>query len=135
MDKLNLWDIEDEDIEFFLDTIHENTILDGELLPPSQKQDFGNHCSIEALSHEVLSVDEENNTEQIRSHLLLHMQAETDIKIEIVWERIKWDDDEDEFGFEEAYFESKEGPYEEDGPNYDPRNSPYWEEFLDDLEG
>ncbi len=109
--------------------------MDGELLPPSQKQDFGNHCSIEALSHEVLSVDEENNTEQIRSHLLLHMQAETDIKIEIVWERIKWDDDEDEFGFEEAYFESKEGPYEEDGPNYDPRNSPYWEEFLEDLEG
>lgn len=35
MDKLNLWDIEDEDIEFFLDTIHENTVLDGELLPSS----------------------------------------------------------------------------------------------------
>mgnify|MGYP006088761263 CR=1 FL=1 len=42
---------------------------------------------------------------------------------------------EDEFGFEEVYFESKEGPYEDDGPNYDPRISPYWEEFLDDFEG
>ena len=150
MDRLNLWDIEDEDIEFFLDTIHENTTLQGELLPPDQKQHFGNHCTIEALNHEVLSANEEKkynqaqtydysneekNTEKIRSHLLLHMQAETDIKIEIVWERIKWDDDEDEFGFEEVYFESKEGPYEEDGPNHDPRNSPYWEEFLDDFEG
>ena len=34
------------------------------------------------------------------------MQAETDIKIEIVWERIRWDDDEDEFG-EPREFASK----------------------------
>ena len=55
MDKLNLWDIEDEDIEFFLDTIRENTILDGELLPPNQKQDFGNYCSI-AVSYTHLTL-------------------------------------------------------------------------------
>ena len=137
MEKLNLWELDDEDIEFFCDTINENTVSAGELLAANEKKDFGNHCTIEAVSHEVLSAnkDDETQTEKIRSHFLLHMQAETGIKIEVVWEHFIWDDMEDEFGFEEVYFESKEGPFDEDGPNLDPRNSPYWEEFLDDFEG
>lgn len=62
MEKLNLWELDNEDIEFFCDTIHENTVVGGALLATNEKKDFGNHCTIEAVSHEVLSANKDDET-------------------------------------------------------------------------
>ena len=67
----------------------------------------------------------------------LSFQAEVNIKIEIIWERTIWEKKgDDEYETEEYYFESEKEDYfsDDDGPNYDPRNDPYWEEFLEDFE-
>ena len=51
MEKLNLWELDDEDIEFFCDTINENTVSGGELLAVNGKKDLvRNHQCINFCS-------------------------------------------------------------------------------------
>ena len=63
------------------------------------------------------------------------MQAEMNIKIDLVWEKTTDANDVIELQVIEQYFKSDNGTLIDDQPLYDPRYSPYWEEFLDDFEG
>jgi len=148
MEKLNLWKVDDPEVEWFFDTIKGTATAENKLLTANETRDFGNGCSLKALSNEVLSEatgtytnsgpskTEDYKKANIRSNYHLSFQAEVNIKIEIIWTRTIWEKDDDEYETVEYYFESEEEDLfsDDDGPNYDPRNDPYWEEFLEDFE-
>ena len=54
MERLNLFQIDDQDLEFFFDTIVENALSDDELLAINSMKEFGNDCSLEVLTHEII---------------------------------------------------------------------------------
>ena len=146
MERLNLFQIDDQDLEFFFDTIVENALSDDELLAINSIKEFGNDCSLEVLTHEIIKTEnielnlpggssEKATREIINSRYYLHMQAEMNIKIDLVWEKTTDANDVIELQVIEQYFQSDNGTLIDDQPLYDPRYSPYWEEFLDDFEG
>ena len=49
-DKLNLYEVEDEDYEEFRDVLTDNATLNDKLLPIGESNSFGNLCSLEAIS-------------------------------------------------------------------------------------
>ena len=121
MENLNLMTIYEGDIEEFVDVISDNVRINGELLSAGSKIEFGNSCSLVGVSHQQI------DDVKLLSKFLLHMQAENNIKIKILW------DTEDEDSILEFYFEDNgEGPFDE-GPNVDPTFNSHWDEFLVDL--
>jgi hypothetical protein len=147
--KLNL-DI-DEQFEPFCDVITDNVMVETySLIADGEKKDFGNFCQIEMIDSKPLDIAENqtflseflkrqgwNITDFnfVHSKLFLHMQAEQNIKIDIVWAvEIKSDLDEPPDYMAVAIFfeDNGEGAFD-DGPNFNPSHNAHWDEFQCDM--
>lgn len=159
--RIDIQQIDDDDVESFRDVIADAVMENSsKLVPAGETISFrgnaaseypANECSIEIISHENISKDVELsetmqdllkaymiNTENINllhSKFLLNMQAEHNIKINIIWNVEKTDDEDfpNEFQIISCYFEDNGTGIDDEGPNFDPRDNPYWDEFLVDF--
>ena len=148
--RLNL--CSDSYYENFCDVLTDNAVKVGTTVPiePGEFNWFGNDCRLEAISHS--SVDVTRNQEfllklikpwdwdlsslkLVHSCFLLHMQAEENIQIDIIWTLDPSDDQDTPFDYYGiAVFFEDSGEMAADGePNFDPSNSGHWEEFLFDM--
>ena len=96
--KLNLYEIDDMDVEEFRDVIYDNFDMKA-LKNKGQIIYFGNHCALEAVSHTVIPSNnldgnfkdylndqefEAKNVEFVLSKLYLHTQAYEYLKIDVI---------------------------------------------------
>jgi hypothetical protein len=96
--KLNLYEIDDMDVEEFRDVIYDNFDMKA-LKNKGQSIYFGNECELEAVSHNVIpsnNLDSEfkdylndqefeaKNVEFVHSKLYLHTQAYEYLKIDVI---------------------------------------------------
>lgn len=142
----------DDSLEPFCDVITDNH-LDGSgaLLAPGEIKCFGNDCQIEMLSSTPIDTDENynflselikpwgweiNSLNFIHSQAYFHTQAESNIKIDVIWTVAESSDPKEptEYYPIAIYFEDNEEGAFGEGPNYDPSESGYWQEFLYDME-
>jgi len=137
----------DDDYEDFRDVLTDNCHPE---LRPGVIQSFGNGCRLEIVSHEPITARaskyivadviedwgwELDSVTLVHSLMLLHMQAEENIKIDIIWKVDETGDEEEprEYFPIGVFFEDNgEGAFD-DGPNFDPSDNANWEEFLYDM--
>ena len=141
----------DEHFEPFCDVITDNVIDETySPIPAGEKKDFGNFCQIEMIDSKPLDTAENQEilSELVKpwgwkitdfnfahSELFLHMQAEQNIKIDIVWavEVLSDPDEPSDYSAVAIYFEDNgEGAFD-DGPNFNPSDNSHWDEFKCDL--
>ena len=145
--KLNLYS--DESYEDFRDVLTDNAVDDQYTpLEAGEVNWFGNGCRLEGVSNTQIDVnrDQEFLTDVIgpsggeleslslsHSKLLLHMQAEENLKIDIIWELTEpySPGDPKDYTAIAVYFEDSDTFDSE--PNFDPMNSGNWDEFLYDM--
>jgi hypothetical protein len=138
----------DEYYENFCDVLHDNIIGENHLLiSPGEKKDFGIYCRLQML--EIVPIDALENhdflsklvkpwgwdvssLDFVHTRLFLHMQAEENIKIDIIWSVEELSDPEQPFEYVAVatFFEDNEGGGFGDGPNFDPAQNDHWDEFL-----
>ena len=147
--KLNLYS--DESYEHFRDVLTDNAINDlGLPLEGDEVKWFGNDCRLEGISNaridafqnqgflsEVISLWgwELSSLTLIHSRFLLHMQAEENMKINIIWtvEKTPTSDVYQDYSPIAVFFEGDgQGAFDE-GLNFDPMQSGYWDGFLYDM--
>jgi len=137
----------DDYYEDFRDVLTDN--CHPELLP-GVTQAFGNGCRLEVVYHEPITARASKNivadviegwgwdpdtVTLVHSMLLLHMQAEENIKIDIIWKVDEAGDQDEPTDYTPigVFFEDNgEGAFD-DGPNFDPSDNANWEEFLYDM--
>ena len=145
--KLNLYS--DESYEDFRDVLTDNAVNDQYTpLEAGEVKWFGNGCRLEGVSNTPVDVnrDQEFLSDVIgpsggkleslnlsHSKLLLHMQAEENIKIDIIWELTEpyTPGDPKDYTAIAVYFEDTDTFDEQ--PNFDPMDSGHWDEFLYDM--
>ena len=147
--KLNLYS--DESYEHFRDVLTDNAINDSGLpLEGNEVKWFGNNCRLEGISNAQIDVSQNqeflsevispwgwelSSLTLIHSRLLLHMQAEENMKINIIWtvEKTPTSDEYQDYSPIAVFFEGDgQGSYDK-GLNFDPMQSGYWDEFLYDM--
>ena len=145
--KLNLYS--DESYEDFRDVLTDNAVDDQYTpLEAGEVKWFGNGCRLEGVSNTPVDVnrDQEFLSDVIgpsggkleslslsHSKLLLHMQAEENIKIDIIWELTEshTPGDPKDYTPIAVYYEGTDSFNDE--PSFDPMDSGYWDEFLHDM--
>ena len=145
--KLNLYS--DESYEDFRDVLTDNAVDDQYTpLEAGEVNWFGNGCRLEGVSNTPVDVnrDQEFLSDVIgpsggkleslslnHSKLLLHMQAEENIKIDIIWELTEphTPGDPKDYTPIAVYYEGTDSFTDE--PSFDPMDSGYWDEFLHDM--
>ena len=145
--KLNL--CSDESYEDFRDVLEDNAISEKHTpLETGEVKCFGDGCRLEGVSNTPVDVsrDQELLSDVIgplgggleslslsHSKLLLHMQAEENIKIDIIYELTEpyTPGDPKDYTAIAVYFEDSDTFDSE--PNFDPMNSGHWDEFLYDM--
>ena len=147
--KLNLQS--DASYEAFCDVLHDNCLnASHSLIAPGKKKRFGNSCCLQMIenipvdateNHDFLSKLVEpwgwnmSSLDFVHTRLFLNMQAEENIKIDIIWTVEKLSNPEQPFEYSAiaTFFEDNgQGAFDE-GPNFDPQNNAYWDEFLCDM--
>lgn len=143
----NLYD--DDDYEDFRDEITDNLYAN---FPLSALPDitFGARCRLQVTSDYNITADADLDmlaplidpwaldiTDQKLFHtcLLLHMQAEENIKINIVWavgKDCNADDPDDRIPVAMFFEDTGQGAFD-DGPNFEPSHNSNWGEFLYDM--
>lgn len=149
LEKINL--SMDDSLEQFCDVITDNFLDESQaLLAPGETRLFGNDCEIEMLSTEPICVDENhtflsglikpwrwdiNSLNFAHSRAHFHTQAESNNKIDVIWTVEEPSDPEQatEYYPIAVYFEENEEEVFGEGPNYDPRETGYWQDFLYDM--
>ena len=147
--KLNLYS--DDSYEAFRDVLTDNAVNDSYLpLEIGEVKWFGNNCRLEGVSNETINVVKDqdflsevispwgwelSSLKLIHSRLLLHVQAEENIKIDIIWtvDKPSVKDQHQDYSPIAVFFEDNEVNLFDQGPNFDPMNSGYWDEFLYDM--
>ena len=145
--KLNLYS--DESYEDFRDVLTDNAVNDQYTpLEAGEVKWFGNDCRLESVSNTPIDVsqDQEFLSNVIRdwgweletlnlshSKLLLHMQAEENIKIDIIWtvDEPQTPGDPKDYTPIAVYYEGTDTFNDE--PSFDPMDAGYWDEFLYDM--
>ena len=145
--KLNLYS--DESYEDFRDVLTDNAVDDQYTpLEAGEVNWFGNGCRLEGVSNTPVDMnrDQEFLSDVIgpsggkleslslsHSKLLLHMQAEENIKIDIIWELTEphTPGDPKDYTPIAVYYEGTDSFNDE--PSFDPMDSGYWDEFLHDM--
>lgn len=146
--RLNLFS--DDFYEHFRDVLTGNALDDAYALQkPGAVTKFGNECSLEML--ESVAINIENNhkfvseivepwgwdtsdLQLIHSRLHLHMQAEINIKIDIIWAVDALDEPDQPFEYSAiAVFFEDNAKGDIDDPNFDPTHNANWAEFLYDM--
>ena len=141
----------DDHFEPFCDVITDNVMDDTDsLIANGEKSDFGNFCQIEMIDSKPLATAENqkflsellkprgwNSSEFnfIHSKLFLHMQAEQNIKIDIIWavDSTSDPDGSPEYNAVAIFFEDNGEGIFDDGPNFDPTDNSHWDEFKCDM--
>ena len=129
MNTFNLMQVDSAEIEKFRDVIADGAVTDSGPLPAGEAEWIGN-CRIEAVEHKML------DPLKMQSDYLFHSQAIENIKIQIIWKIEKKElvhRSNCYFPIEMFFEDDGDGPFD-DGPNWDPRDNSYWEEWLIDLE-
>ena len=145
--KLNLYS--DESYEDFRDVLTDNAVNDQYTpLEAGEVKWFGNDCRLESVSNTPVDVSQDHDFlsdvmgpggEELdslslsHSKLLLHMQAEENIKIDIIWELTEphTPGDPKDYTPIAVYYEGTDSFNDE--PSFDPMDSGYWDEFLHDM--
>ncbi|OJI95021.1 hypothetical protein LY10_01182 [Planktotalea frisia] len=143
----NLYD--DDDYEDFRDEITD-TLSPGFPLTKQLELEFGARCRIQVISEYNITAEEDLNilaslvdpwALDIAEHnlfhtkLLLHMQAEANIKIDVIWAVNKdciADDPHDRIPVAMFFEDTGQGAFD-DGPNFEPSDNSNWSEFLYDM--
>ena len=145
--RLNLYS--DDYYENFRDVLTDNAVKDSTTVPisPGDINCFGNGCSLEAISNSPVDLTQNQNflskvikpwgwelntLKLVHSCFLLHMQAEVNIKIDIIWtlDPTNYEDHPFDYSPIAVFFEdSGEGIFDEGVPNFEPVNNGYWDEF------
>ena len=147
--KINLQS--DPSYEDFCDVLHDNCLsASRSLIAPGKKKRFGNCCCLQMIesvpvdateNHDFLSQLlapwgwDVSSFDFVHSRLFLHMQAEENIKIDIIWivdESCEPEQPYEYTGVATFFEDNGQGAFDE-GPNFAPKNSAYWDEFLCDM--
>ena len=148
----NLYD--DDFYEDFRDVLTDNAITDWEegyqLRKPGSVEKFGNECRLETLTISPIDTAKQHKfvskliapwgwhidkVQLIHSFLHLHMQAEEEIKIDIIWSVDELNDPDQAYEYSPiaVFFEDNGQGAFDDGPNFDPMHNANWDEFLYDM--